>query len=76
MTKTDRIRALLAEGKEPAEIAHFVGCKIEYVRVVRYRLKAGRDADVRWIAKNPKKWSQLQAAYYRRRKERASNGAA
>jgi hypothetical protein len=70
VTKTDRIRALLAEGKEPSEIAETVGCTIEYVRVVRYRLKAGRDADVCWIAKNPEKWSKLQAAYYQRRKAR------
>ena len=70
MTKTDRIRALLAEGKTAPEIAETIGCKVEYVRVVRYRLKAGRDADVRWIAKNPERWSRLQAAYYQRRKAR------
>ena len=70
MTKTDRIRALLAEGKTAPEIAETIGCKVEYVRVVRYRLKAGRDADVRWIAKNPERWSKLQAAYYQRRKAR------
>ena len=70
MTTTDRIRALLAEGKTASEIAETVGCQIEYVRVVRYRLKAGRAADVRWIAKNPERWSKLQAAYYQRRKAR------
>ena len=70
MTTTDRIRALLADGKSAPEIAETVGCKIEYVRVVRYRLTAGRAADVRWIAKNPERWSRLQAAYYQRRKAR------
>ena len=70
MTKTDRIRALLAEGKTAPEIAETIGCKVEYVRVVRYRLKAGRDADVRWVAKNPERWSKLQASYYQRRKAR------
>ena len=70
MTTTDRIRALLADGKSAPEIAETVGCKIEYVRVVRYRLTAGRAADVRWIAKNPERWSKLQAAYYQRRKAR------
>lgn len=70
MTTTDRIRALLADGKSAAEIAETLGCQIEYVRVVRYRLKAGRAADVRWIAKNPERWSKLLAAYYQRRKAR------
>ena len=70
MTKTNRIRSLLADGKTVAEIAHFVGCKPDYVRVVRYRLTAGREADTKWISKNPERWSKVQAAYYQRRKAR------
>lgn len=70
MTKTDRIRALLAEGKTVAEAAEAVGSKVDYVRVVKHRLTAGRAADARWIEKNPERWSRLQAAYYQRRKAR------
>lgn len=70
MTKTDRIRVLLADGKTVAEIAETVGCKPDYVRVVRHRLTAGRAADYRWIANNPERWSKLQSDYYQRRKAR------
>ena len=70
MTKTDLIRVLLADGKTVPESVEAVGCKPDYVRVVRHRLTAGREADTKWISKNPERWSKLQAAYYQRRKAR------
>lgn len=44
-TKSDRIRALYAEGKSVSEIAEIVGCLPEYVRVVKQRANGRSKAD-------------------------------
>lgn len=48
-TKSDRIRALYAEGKSVAEIADVVGCLPEYVRVVRQRSNGRSNADINYL---------------------------
>jgi hypothetical protein len=54
-TKSERIRALLAQGLTPAAIAAAVGCRRQYVYVVRARAAApdGLTASHRrWKAEN------------------------
>jgi hypothetical protein len=70
MTKSEEIRALLAEGRESWEIAQIVGCNTAYVRVVRQR-DASPDgmtpSDRKWRAENKDK---ILAGMARRNRER------
>jgi hypothetical protein len=70
MTKSEEIRALLAEGRESWEIAQIVGCNTAYVRVVRQR-DASPDgmtpSDRKWRAENHDKVLEGMA---RRNRER------
>jgi hypothetical protein len=50
VTKKDRILQLLSTGLTPVEVAEDVGCRSEYVRVVRQRERCGgsRPCDTNW----------------------------
>ena len=59
MTKKDRILHLLSTGLTPVEVAEDVGCRSEYVRVVRQREECGgaRPCDTKWDRSEPHKKS-------------------
>jgi transposase-like protein len=58
-TKSDRIRALYAEGKSVAEIAEIVGCRPEYVRVAARQRAGGKRgvADVNYRPRIMEAWA-------------------
>ena len=70
MTKSEEIRALLAEGRETWEIAQIVGCNTAYVRVVRQRAASPdglTPSDRKWRSENMDKVREGMACRNRER---------
>lgn len=70
-TKSDRIRAYLAEGKAVCEIAEIEKCNKAYVRVVRRRLEQPfrESSHFAWRAKNLDAYRAYQREWRRKRQE-------